>query len=244
MKNRRPDGHWLISKACAHRGFHGDGAPENSVLAFERAIDRDFPIETDVQLTSDLIPVCFHDDNLKRITGKDALIWDTTFEEVRTLKILETNQNIITFEEFLKLVDGRVPLLIEIKSQPKNAVVVQKVIELLDGYKGDYVIQSFDPRIMKIVRKLRPSIIRGQLMCKDRHKNLSLLVDKLVSNGFLNFLSKPDFINMNQKYLPVSRRVRKNKRVLCWTVVNQEQEENALKFVQGYVFENINPKLK
>lgn len=245
MKNRIPDGHWLITKASAHRGFHGNGIPENSRGAFEKAIELGYPIETDVQLTSDLVPVCFHDDTLNRMTGKDARIWDVSFEELRKLRLADSDEQIMTFEEFLNLVDGRVPLLIEIKSQPPhNEDVSKKVVELLKGYKGDYVIQSFDPRVMKIIRKIAPSIIRGQLIEPEKSERVKPLTHFLLSHGLLNFMSKPDFINYNAKYLPLSRRMKRGKRVLCWTIRSEEEEQKALPYVESYVFENIDPKLK
>jgi glycerophosphoryl diester phosphodiesterase len=244
MAKRIDDNHWIVNKASAHRGFHGNGVPENGKTAFLNAIELGYPIETDVQLSSDLVPVCFHDDNLKRVTGVDSLIWDKSLEEIKRLRLFDTDEQILTLEEFLNFVDGRVPLLIEIKTQRNNKVVVEKVIDLLKNYKGEYVIQSFDPRIMGYVRKINPQIIRGQLMCKERHENLSFIADKLLSNGYLNFLSKPDFINMNQKFLPVCKRITKGKRLLCWTVRSEEEESVALKHVDSYVFENIVPKVK
>ena len=244
MKNRIPNGHWLITRACAHRGLHGGGIPENSKLAFIKAIENGYPIETDIQLTSDLVPVCFHDDDLTRMTGDSRRIWDTPFEEVQNLRLANSDERVPTFEEFLKLVDGKVPLLIEIKSQPNNDEVCKKVVELLDGYKGEFAIQSFDPRVMGKIKELRPQIIRGQLMDKDRHKGLSWFTDKLLSSGILNFMSKPDFINMNQKYIPLSKCLARGKRVLCWTVRSEEEESKILNFVDGFVFENIVPKLK
>ena len=245
MKNRIPNGHWLITRASAHRGFHGNGIPENSKPAFLKAIELGYPIETDVQLTSDLVPVCFHDDTLNRMTGKDARIWDVSFEDVRKLKLADSDEQIMTFEEFLNLVDGRVPLLIEIKSQPPhNEDVAKKVIDLLKNYKGEYVIQSFDPRVMRVIRKIAPTVIRGQLIEPEKNEKLNPLTHFILSKGLMNFMSKPDFINYNAKYLPLSRRLKKGKRVLCWTIQNEVEEEKALPFVEGYVFENIVPKLK
>ena len=244
MKNRIPDGHWLITRACAHRGFHGDGIPENSVKAYERAIELNYPIEMDVQLTSDFTPVCFHDDNLKRMTGKDSLIWNVSYEEVSKLTLLDTQEKIITFEEFLKLVDGRVPLLIELKSQSsKNEILAKKVLELLKDYKGEYVIQ-FDPRLMKYVRKLSPSVIRGQLIDGGKNPALKPFLRFVLANGLLNFMSKPDFINYSFTTLPLKKRIARGKRVLCWTIRNTQDEEKSLPYVEGYVFENITPKLK
>ncbi len=246
MKSRIQDGHWLITKASAHRGFHGNGIPENSKAAFEKAIELGYPIETDVQLTSDLVPVCFHDDTLNRMTGMDARIWDVAFEDLRTLRLAKTDEQIMTFAEFLELVGGRVPLLIEIKSQKggNNAVISQKVLELLDGYKGEFVIQSFDPRVMAFIRKAKPEIIRGQLIDGGRNESLNPITNFILSNGLLNFKSKPDFINYSFNHLPLKKRIAKGKRVLCWTVKTEEEESFSLPFVDGYVFENIVPKLK
>ena len=245
MKNRICDGHWLITRASAHRGLHGNGIPENSKVAFLKAIEQGYPIETDVQLTSDFVPVCFHDDTLNRMTGKDARIWDEPFEEISKLSLADTQEKIMTFEEFLSLVDGRVPLLIELKSQPKhNQTLVQKVLDLLKNYKGEFVIQSFDPRAMKKVRKLNPDIIRGQLIDGGRNETLKPLTNFILSHGLLNFMSKPDFINFSFNHLPLSNRIKRGKRVLCWTIRSQKEEEFSLPFVEGYVFENIVPKLK
>ncbi len=244
MKNRIGQDHWLINRASAHRGFHGDGIPENSALAFEKAIELNYPIETDVQLTSDLVPVCFHDDNLKRMTGKDSLIWDVAYEEVSKLTLSDSQEKILTFEEFLKLVDGRVPLLIEIKSQRHNNEVAQKVVDLLKDYKGEYVIQSFDPRVMAKVRKLNPDIIRGQLITKTKPETLSKFTHFLLSRGLLNFMSKPDFINIDLEHLPLKGRLKRNKRALCWTVRSEEEEKIALTHAESYVFEFITPKRK
>ena len=244
MKNRIPENHWLLNRASAHRGFHGNGVPENSMLAFKKAIELNYPIETDVQSSKDGVLFCFHDDKVNRMTGFDSRIWDMTAEEIKKLKLNGSEEKIPTFVEFLNFVGGRVPLLIEIKSQPKNEEVVKKIIELLDGYSGEFVIQSFDPRILRSVRILRPEIIRGQLIDKDRHKELKFVTDFLLSHGLLNFMSKPDFININKDYLPVSRRLKGKRHVLCWTVTTMEEERKAHPYVKGYVFENIDPTLK
>ena len=245
MKNRIPEGHWLITRAVAHRGYHKAGVPENSILAFERAMAHGYPIETDVQMTADGVLVCFHDDTLNRMTGVDKKIWDVAFADLKELKLSDSDEGIPTFAELLALVGGKVPLLIELKTQPKNQEVCDKVIELLADYEGEFAIQSFDPRVMSMVKKANPSILRGQLLERGaRHENLSPIVDKMLSNGLLNVLSKPDFINANWSALPLPKRMTRGKRVLCWTVRSEEEEQKALPYVQGYVFENINPKLK
>jgi glycerophosphoryl diester phosphodiesterase len=107
----------VLTSPVAHRGLHGEGVGENTFTAYQRAIDNGYPIEMDVQLTSDGVPVCFHDDNLVRVTGENALIWDKTYEQIKHLKISGTNDGIPLFSEFLSFVNGKVPLMIEIKKQ-------------------------------------------------------------------------------------------------------------------------------
>ncbi len=237
--NRIKGDSWLIKRPIAHRGLHNDKLPENSRAAFLNAMDKDFPIETDVQLSKDGKLFCFHDDNLKRMTGEDALIWDKNSDEIRTLKLSKSEEGIMTFDEFLSLVGGRVPLLIEIKTCPRYKEVAEKVLTALKDYKGEFAVQSFDPRIMGVVRKISPEILRGQLMYLTRNKEISYLKDFILRKGILNCLSKPDFININYLNLPVPKIIKKNARVICWTIRDKAAQEIAEKFSVNYVFENV-----
>lgn len=244
MKQRIDDEFWLLKKPIAHRGLHGDGVPENSVVAFKKALERGYPIETDVQLTSDGVAVIFHDDSTSRMTGVDADIRDISYAEVKRLKLADTQEGIMTFDELLAFVDGRVPLVIEYKTQKgsdKKKEVVDKTLAALDAYRGEFVVQSFDPFIVGDFAKRRPDFIRGQLICKDKHENLSRLADKILAHGLLNFISKPDFINMNVKYLPISRFLAKNRKVLCWTIDDEKSRIKADEYADNYIFEKIRP---
>src|SRR5690554_5681004 len=106
-------GKWLVQQPIAHRGFHDieAGVPENSLLAARYAI------ELDVLNTADNQVVVFHDYNLKRMTGLDRKVKDLTWEEVKDLKLLGTDQGIPLFTDFLAEIRGRVPLLIEVKNE-------------------------------------------------------------------------------------------------------------------------------
>ncbi len=241
MKTRIKDDFWLLKSPVAHRGLHGNGIPENSAAAFENAIKNGYPIEMDIQLTSDLVPVVFHDDNMKRMTGEDANVRTKTLAEVKRMRLADTDERIMTFEEFLAFVDGRVPLVIEYKTQPDKKIIVDKTLPYLDKYKGEFVVQSFDPLIVKTLRKRRPGFIRGQLICQDRHKEQKWIIDRMLAHGLFNCLSKPDFINMNLKWLPVSKAMKRGKRLLCWTVRDDEDRIKAEKYADNYIFEYIRP---
>jgi len=239
MRSRLSSNSWVLTSPVAHRGLHGEGAGENTFTAYQRAIDKGYPIEMDVQLTSDGVPVCFHDDNLVRVTGENALIWDKTYDQIKHLKISGTNDGIPLFSEFLSFVNGKVPLMIEIKKQKSaNSGIEKKVVDLLKDYKGEYVIQSFDPRIMAKIKKLNPQIIRGQLGGGVIKGQIPFLQYVVVKNMLLNFLSKPDFINYDLNCAPL----KKNLPVIYYTVRTEEQLKKLKSLNANFVFENVKPE--
>ena len=238
MRSRLDKNSWVLTRPIAHRGLHNETVGENSMGAFKNSIEKGYPIEMDIQLSKDGVLLCFHDDSLERVCGKKGYINDFTFEELKELKILNTDEGIPTFEEFLKEVNGKVPLLIEIKGQrSKEYDIALKTVEALKGYKGEFVIQSFDPRIMHKVRKYAPSIIRGQLACKPERKSLPLIKYLVVKHMLLNCLSKPDFIHYCIKDMPIKT----NKPTICWTVRTKEELALARKYGVNFVFEKVNP---
>ena len=239
MKSRIKKDSWIITRPAAHRGLHGAGIAENSNTAFTNAMENNYPIETDVQITSDGEIVIFHDDNLKRMTGLDCLIRNLTYADTQKLRLGNTEDKIIKFDEFLKLIGGKVPLLIEIKTQPEKGIT-DKVLAALKDYKGEFAIQSFDPRQILEVKKKRPDILRGQLATPKKDDKLPKIKNFVLTKMPLNFLTKPDFINTEVTYLPVKKKYRKYK-ILCWTVKDEEQKKKAETYADSYVFENVRP---
>lgn len=226
---------WL-SGAIAHRGLHSEFCAENGARAFAAAVEKGYPIETDVQLTKDGVLVCFHDDYAERVTGKKAFVRDLTLSELKSLKLCDSDENVPTFEELLSIVDGKVPLLVEIKMPHKPNGVEQKTLAALKDYNGKYAIQSFDPRVLARVRKINPAVVRGQLVTFDR-ENQPFLQYFALKHGLFNFLSRPDFLNVGLNGLPLKTK----KLLLCWTVRSSEDKKRAESFASGYVFENITP---
>ncbi len=227
----------------AHRGLYDNhsGIPENSMKAFHRAVEHGYGIELDVQLTKDGIPVIFHDSFLKRMTNDpngnpvSGKIEQYTLEELQSFHLLDTDEKIPTFQEVLDLVDGKVPLIVELKLDPgmKAAPLCEKADALLQRYPGSYVVESFDPLAVRWYRKHRPDIIRGQLSeayTKQRkyRKPSYFLAEHLM----FNWLTKPDFIAYDCKDRQnLSRRLtRKLYRCpnVAWTVQSR-QELDAVK---------------
>ncbi len=231
---------WLITKPIAHRGLWGSGLIENSLSAYKNAVDNSYPIEIDLYSSSDGILFSFHDPYLDRMTGADGLIYEKTAKELKELCLLDSIEKIPTFEEVLSLVDGKVPLLIELKDQPDKSYV-NKVVERLKTYKGEFAIQSFNPLYIKKVKKLAPEFIRGILSTKTYSKHLPFIKRKVVKNMLLNFLIKPDFISYSFEDLPLPKRKTKNIPLICWTITSQEDYDKIKPLVKNIIFEHFIP---
>ena len=196
-RGRAPEDKRLLCD-YAHRGLHDERIPENSLAAFEAACRKGVGIELDVQLSSDGEVMVFHDYTLICMTGAEGNLCDRTVEELQKLSLWGTEQTIPTFSEVLALVNGRVPLLIELKGEDLNAELCPKVAELLKGYEGPYCIESFNPMLVRAMRKVLPNAYYGQLytnVCKEKGKVTFLNV--LLNLMAFNFLARPDFIAYN-----------------------------------------------
>ena len=127
----------------AHRGLHDGERAENSMSAFAAAKKMGYGIELDVRLSKDGELVVFHDADLTRMTGIEGKVIDFTAEELAKMSLAGTADGIPTFREVLELIDGSVPLLIEVKMDPKEGGVAEKLIEVIEGYQGDFIVESF-----------------------------------------------------------------------------------------------------
>ena len=137
----------------AHRGIHNEAIPENSMKAFSLALKKNIPIEFDVHILKDKNIVVFHDDNLKRMTNKDKFIKECTYEEIKDLKLKNTNEKIPLLKDVLKLVDGKVLLDIELKMDVTDHSLEDGLIEILKDYNGEVILKSFDYRKVKYLKK-------------------------------------------------------------------------------------------
>lgn len=236
---------WLVETPIAHRGLHDKTNPENSLGAFEKAVESGYAIELDVQLLSDDTVVVFHDDSLSRMTGNDGYIKFLTKEDLKVLKLGGTKEHIPTLDEVLKLVDGRAPLLIEIKNQFKVGKLEQKVIDILKNYKGEFAVQSFNPYSLKYFKHHAPNILRGQLSGYFKGEKLSFLKKFVLKRmAFNKSVSEPNFISYDASTLP-NRFVRKYKTLplLAWTVRSKEEYLKVIKHCDNIIFENFVPEI-
>jgi len=239
--------HWLQSTPIAHRGLHHNNSevPENSLAAFEKAIQKGYVIELDVQLNADNEVVVFHDYGLKRMTGVDKKVIECTTEELSKMELMNSGQKIPLLKEVLEFVDGKVPLLIEIKNEGKVGQLEKAVYEELKGYNGKYAVQSFNPYSLKWFRQNAPEVVRGQLSGGFKGENLAWYKKVLLKNLLLNFESKPAFIAYEISELPkdvVNKLSKEGIIVLGWTAKSQEDYDRALKYCHNVIFEGFVPE--
>lgn len=218
----------------AHRGLFDSEKAENSMSAFRAAKEAGFGIELDVHLSSDGRLVVFHDATLNRVCGVEGRVSEHTAEELAALSLSGTAEGIPTLASVLELIDGTVPLLIEIKQDSGVSGVGEALVKELQGYNGPFIIESFNPMALKAVRKLRPDYLLGILSMEyskdERYKGklLYTLLEKLM----MNFLARPDFISYDHKgyKVPSLRFLRKvfGTPLLTWTIKSQKEEEAAI----------------
>ncbi len=242
---KRPPFQDFVGREYAHRGLHNQNIPENSLRAFEKAVEQGLGIELDLQLSKDGKVVVFHDFTLNRVVGINGKVLDYTAEELSEMPLNGHSDGIPTLEQVLQVVDGKVPLIIELKIPGFNLSVCPKAFEILDRYAGRYCVESFHPFALDWLRKNRPNVLRGQLSSnffghKEGGNKLQLFA---VKNLLLNVIAKPDFIAYDVRY-PNTWAFR-----LCrdfwkalpigWTIRTHEERSRAEHQFDAWICENI-----
>lgn len=236
----------------AHRGLFDskNGIPENSIPAFKRAVEQGYGIELDVQLTADHKLVVFHDESLRRMCRADRLLRNCTFAELQEYSLGVSKERIPLLEDVLKVVDGKVPLIVEVKSEGDWRATTKATAEMMDGYSGCYCMESFHPLAVEWFRKHRPHIVRGQL-------STNYFLDEpgrrwsekfILTNLLLNFKARPDFIAFNHIWsdswaYALCRKLFHVENV-AWTIRNQDELERAKRIFQVIIFDSFIPDKK
>ncbi len=240
----------LLGRAYAHRGLHSahNGVPENTLEAFDVAARHGYGIELDVRLSSDGVPVVFHDDSLSRLCRIDRRVDEMTAAQLEKLRVSGSDQFIPTFEEVLRTIAGRVPLIIELKPGKDPAKLCSTVWPMLERYEGVYCVESFDPRSLAWFKRHAPGVIRGQLSTKIRDAHYGAVTRYMLENLLLNFLSRPQFIAYEHEFMQNAnfrRCVTRYGAVACaWTVTDQNTFDNLTKTAPMIIFEKFFPRTR
>ena len=236
---------FLCGKPIAHRGvFDNENVSENSLSAFFVAMEQELPIELDVRLTADGVPVVIHDDTLKRLCGVDARVSDLNADSLTEFPLAAGGESVPTLESVLDFVKGKVPLLIELKGEG-GLPVAEKVAEVLKDYSGEYAVQSFNPYYLFRYRRISPDTPLGFLSNRRYGKGIySKLFAFFSANLLFNFTFRPDFVSYRfSDRLPLSFKLcrRLGAKTLAWTV-KDEGEYSSLKSFDGVIAENISER--
>lgn len=238
----------LLRCDYAHRGLWSKDAPENSLKAFALAVDAGFGMEFDIQLTKDKRVVVFHDATLERMCGVKAKVSELTLAELRELRLKGSDETIPTLVEVLRLVDGRVPLLIELKGESRDTSLCPRTARILDNYAGPFCIESFNPMLLSWFKSYRPRYARGQLvtdLVKGKREG-SKVLNFALTNLFLNFLSRPDFIAIDKKCqnniaFKICAGIFRAP-AFVWTVNEKNEFIDAHRSAKFTIFERIRPR--
>lgn len=220
---------WLSRQAYAHRGLHDSALPENSLAAFTAAIARGLGIECDIRLSADRRAMVFHDAELERLTGHDGKTANKTVAELTSLKLSGSGEHIPTLRDMLALVAGRVPLLLELKTNRKESVqgLCRAVRRDLEGYSGKVAVMSFDPRIGKWFRDRLPDLPRGLVITEENARTLPGAAKRCLSV----LHAHPHFLAYDIRDLPsrfARKQMDKGLPLLTWTVRTAQQVETVM----------------
>lgn len=248
----------LFPDPIAHRGLHdcSKGVIENTASAFEAAIAGGFAIECDVQITADGVPVVFHDDDMKRLLGKDGAIADASASEVTTTPLLDSAAGDCPqkFTDFLAQIAGRTLLQIELKHQRDahgTQLLARSVAELLKTYDGPVTVESFDPNLLTAIRQFGFTGPRGIITYDYDRTDWQPELTEAQRYTLRNLLhwheTQFDFISCHQEALELPAIIfwrALGKPVTAWTIRSQAEADAAAPFIDQVVFEGFYPSTK
>ena len=249
-------------RPIAHRGFHSMREPgatprriENSASAFRAAIERGYGIECDLQPSRDGVAIVHHDETLRRLTARDERVDSLAAAELAAIPYRGSADRLITLGDLFEMTAGRVPLLVEIKSewQPLPAAFLDDIATRAKAYSastgGPIALMSFDPAVMVEMRHRAPNIPRGivsgayqpspaddwwsEHLSPERQYRLAHLLESRDA--------APDFISYHVPALPtpVTRYIREVQHLplFCWTVRTADDRRTAQDYADAPTFE-------
>ncbi len=244
----------FLSRPIAHRALHdmSQGRPENSRAAIRAAIAAGYGIEIDLQLSRDGRAMVFHDDTLDRLTAETGPVRGRSAEELGRIALAGTDEGIPSFVEVLALVDGRVPLLVELKNQhgkpgDTDGVLEGAVARDLAGYSGPLALMSFNPRMVRRLAELAPDWPRGLVTCAYGAEDWPDLAEPVRAH----LRAIPDFAPAGCSFISheasdlrrprVAELKAQGAKVLCWTIRSPQAEDEARKVADNITFEGYAP---
>lgn len=237
--------HWIAEIPIAHRGFfdHDKGIPENSMMAFQKAIEKGYAIELDVHLTKDQKTIVYHDFTLKRLSGINKRLDELTLADIQTHTLLQTKEVPPTLEAVLDFVDGRVPVYVEIKREAYGEAgpLEEGVLDILEKYEGRVAVLSFNPQSLEWFAQNAPHLHRGQNYEPSQEKsggNFEILKAVLSQS----WQARPHFFVYKHKSMPETllRFFSLVRHLVLYNVNSYEDYQSLSPHASNVIFEKIN----
>jgi len=237
---------FYLENPIAHRGLHTKEIPENSMAAFEKAIELGYTIELDIHLSKDGTPIVFHDEDLERMTGSRGKVSQYILSSLKSLKLLDTDEEIPTLEEVLDFVDGRVPIVIELKVNDHDGELEAEVMKFLHFYEGEYTIQSFNPLTLKWIREHYPNTVLGLLVTSDfSETSLGKAKQKVLQYMGFAPVIRPDYIGLDYKSFNIAQyyliKMLTHGKIIFWTIDSLDLYEECADLCDNIIFEGFIP---
>ncbi len=228
---------WIEGCTFAHRGLHGPGIAENSLEAFQAAVEHGYGVELDVQQSLDGQAMVFHDWELDRMTGEHGPFGERTAFELCEIS-LNGGGTIPTLANVLEMVAGNVPLLVEVKTRRETdvAALCLAVRKVLDGYSGPLAVIGFDPRVLNWFSRHAPQFPRGLSFTDDGDRTLTSRIKRRLSLWH----ARPDFLTYNIRDLPnqlASGQRRRGMKLVAWTIADPATRRYGLECADALICE-------
>ncbi|VWX53111.1 glycerophosphodiester phosphodiesterase family protein [Novosphingobium sp. 9U] len=229
---------WVGAQDYAHRGLHGAGVPENSLAAFQAAVEARLGIELDVQRSSDGQAVVFHDAELARLTGETGELARFSADQLGRIALAGTDQTIPTLRQVLSRIGGRVPVLIEIKTRrgDRVAALCLAVRRVLEGYTGQHAVISFDPRVSRWYFRHSRHTVRALTISEGEDRALAGMIRRRLALWH----ARPDFLTYDIRDLPSRFAARQRARglpIVAWTIATAAHRERATHYADADIIE-------
>lgn len=245
----------FLDYAISHRGLHdlSKSRPENSAAAVQAAVDSDYGVEIDVQLTADDKAVVFHDYDLNRLTNGNGSIRQRRAQDLGSIPLSGGGgEGIPLLADILRIVDGKVPLLVEIKDQdgslgPDVGILEAAVALEIDGYAGPVAVMSYNPHSVAAMQTLAPDVPRGIVTEAFQRAEWDLPTDQLIALTNIVDYERvgASFISHNKRDLHhprVAELKSDGAHILTWTIRSLAEEHKARQIAENVTFEGYLPE--
>lgn len=239
------DLNWLVARPIAHRGLHGGNLIENCENAFAAAIEKNYAIECDVQLTADGEAIVFHDDTVDRLLEGSGAVKNFTTKQIKNMAFKNGLGQVQTLVELFEQVAGRSTLVIELKTLWDNNVDLSKrALNVIQNYKGPLALMSYDPLLISYIALESPATIRGiigECSAFDTYKTLPMAQSLELRQMTHLAQTKPHFISYYFRDLPhkpVTQFRSKGNPVITFTIRNPQQAADARRYCDQVTFQD------